>query len=636
MTTLPRIQDDLYLAINGEWQQSAVIPPDKSAIGADSDLGDDIRAKLIADLTAIAAGKETVDQPVQLAAQLYALAADKATRDQTGIAPVLPRLQVLEQVDTLAALKAQLPQLVQNDYTVPFGLYVGADRHDATVNQLQLYGPETILPDAAMYHDGVSAENQHLLDVWADMARQLLQAAGYDAATAATYVTDALAFDARLGLIAPTNEEMAVDANWDHPEDWATLAAQTANIGLTDAILPLLPSQPTTVNAMILPIFTHYGELLNADNYHEWQHRAIIEELLDAAGYLSDELRQLGGTYDRLLSGQEAPTAWSKHAFSVTNAFLAEPIGLYYGRKYFGEAAKADITQMVRDLIATYKAQLSRNSWLSAATREKAIAKLDTMVIKMGYPDQVFPLYDTLHFAPTDDLYTAVTALSHQTAIWWLAQVGQPVDRSEWAMPGHLVNACYDPSKNDITFPAGILQPPYYALDWTTAEKLGGTGVTIGHEISHSFDNNGALYDAAGTMNDWWQPADKAAFDQLVTAVAEQFDGRKYEGATINGRLTVSENIADNAGMDVALELLGKAASQADREAFFATYAKSWAMKMRPAMAKTRAQTDVHAPASLRVNVPVMNFTAWYETYGVQPSDGEYLAPADRITIWDK
>lgn len=208
------------------------------------------------------------------------------------------------------------------------------------------------------------------------------------------------------------------------------------------------------------------------------------------------------------------------------------------------------------------------------------------------------------------------------------------MDRNVWGMPGHLVNACYDPMKNYITFPAGILQPPYYSLNWTRAQNLGGTGATIGHEISHSFDNNGALYDEYGTLNNWWTVEDKQAFDKLVTAIADQFDGLLYEGVKVNGRLTVSENIADNAGMAVALDLLGDSADPKVLQDFFIAYTRSWATKMRPERAKTVLRQDVHAPATLRVNVPVQNFEAWYQAFDVQPTDGMYRLPAKRVTIW--
>ncbi|MFD1392931.1 M13-type metalloendopeptidase [Lacticaseibacillus jixianensis] len=636
MTDKPRIQDDLYMAVNGDWQEKTVIPPDKAMVSADSDLTDNIRAKLVKDLTALANGEQQTDDPaLQYAAKLYVKASDKAARAALGIAPILPRLKHLESLKTLADYKAALPELVQDDYPVPYDWMVMADMHDATTNQLHLAGFSTILPDAAQYAEDTPA-NQEKFDAWRKMVEGLLQAAGYDEDTAAAYVTDALAFDQRVGKLTPTNEFLVVDTNWDHPTSWADLADETSNIGLTDALASVLPKTPDQVNVLMPDVFAQMNTLISEANYQEWQHRAIINELLNDADLLSDDLRTQAGAYQRFLTGQEAATEWVKAAFQLTNAFFADSVGLYYGRKYFGEKAKANITAMVEELIAQYQVQLTHNTWLSAETRDKAIRKLKTMKIKMGYPNDEPKLALQLHFDDSDNLVEAVAKLTSQVQAFRFGQVGQPVDRSEWAIPGYLVNACYDPSKNDITFPAGILQPPFYSLDWSRAANLGGTGATIGHEISHSFDNNGAEYDENGSMNNWWQPADKAAFGKIVDAVAAQFDGRDSYGAKINGRLTVSENIADNAGMAVALAVLSKDASQEDLQTFFKAYTKSWATKMRPAMAQTRATTDVHAPAQLRVNVPVLNFDAWYRAFDVKPTDKMYLAPEKRISIWNK
>ena len=233
-----------------------------------------------------------------------------------------------------------------------------------------------------------------------------------------------------------------------------------------------------------------------------------------------------------------------------------------------------------------------------------------------------------------DGLLTTVTALAQKTNEFWLLRIGEPVYRSQWAMPGHLVNACYNPSTNDITFPAGILQPPFYAYTWTRAQKLGGTGVTIGHEISHAFDNNGSLFDEFGTMKNWWTAEDRKAFEKVIAAMEAQFDGQEYEGTKVNGKLAVSENLADNAGMAVTLDLLKKA-SIADLKDFFKAYAVSWRTKMRPEYAKAVLMRDVHAPATLRVNIPVQNFDAWYQTYEVKPGDHLYLSPEKRVHIWN-
>lgn len=631
--SLPRIQDDLYMAVNGTWQQNTVIPPDKSVVSADSDLTDSIRIKLVADLKKINAAPQAADSPLQNAARLFAKANDKVRRNQLGMTPVRARLDKIAGLKTLAQFRAALPKLLAEQYVLPVSPYVDADMHDAAHNILNLGGPAPILPDAAMYQTD-DAENAADLAAWSKMVATLLDEAGFDQTAQAHYVAAAKSFDRRLAAFIPANVDFAVDSTFDNPLTWTEFVEDAGFLGIPEALAAKMPQTPTKVNAMVPAYLPHLSTLITEANYPEWQAWMLISELLACADYLSDDSRQLAGQYDRFLAGQPEPEAWEKHAFGVANDYFDDAIGQYYGQTYFGADAKADITAMVKEILQQYQVQLEHNTWLSPATKQKAIRKLATMKIKMGYPDQLFPLYATLHVEPEADLLPTILQLSQQTQDFWLQQVGQPVDRNVWGMPGHLVNACYDPMKNDITFPAGILQPPYYSLNWTRAQNLGGTGATIGHEISHSFDNNGALYDEYGTLNNWWTVEDKQAFDKLVTAIADQFDGLLYEGVKVNGRLTVSENIADNAGMAVAVDLLGDSADPKVLQDFFIAYARSWATKMRPERAKTVLRQDVHAPATLRVNVPVQNFEAWYQAFDVQPTDGMYRLPAKRVTIW--
>ena len=629
--TLPRIQDDLYLAVNGEWQAKTPIPPDKSVVSADSNLTDDIRQKLVADLSTMTKTAKTL--PLQYAARLFAKANDQTRRQQLGIEPVRDRISFLMALTTLDQFRSAMPKLVADQYVLPIRPYVDADMHDAEHNILNLGGPDTILPDAAMYQHE-DAENAADLAAWSQMAAAMLAAVGFSQTDQTAYVEAAKRFDRRLADYVPANVDLAVDSTYDNPLSWQAFEDAAGYLGIPQAFATYMPQTPAKVNAVVPAYLPHLSKLLTPDNYSEWHAWMVINELLTCATYLSDDLRQLAGQYDRFLAGQPEASSWTKHAFGIANEYFDDVIGQYYGQTYFGADAKADVTAMVKQILAQYRVQLENNTWLSPATKQKAMRKLATMQVKMGYPERLFSLYDHLSVDVDDDLLTAILKLSAQTQAFWFKQLGQTVDRNQWNMPGHLVNASYDPLKNDITFPAGILQPPYYSLKWTRAENLGGTGATIGHEISHSFDNNGALYDEYGNLHNWWTPADKQAFDQLVKAMAAQFDGRDYEGVKVNGTLTVSENMADNAGMDVALALLGDQPDVKDLQAFFITYARSWATKMRPERAKTVLRQDVHAPATLRVNVPVQNFPAWYQAFNVQPQDGMYRQPQKRLTIW--
>jgi putative endopeptidase len=322
-----------------------------------------------------------------------------------------------------------------------------------------------------------------------------------------------------------------------------------------------------------------------------------------------------------------------KFAYGLASGMFSEPVGMYYGEKYFGEEAKKDITEIVYQIIDTYKTRIETNEILGEETRAKAILKLSTMGVKMGYPDKVRALYDKLVFNPDDSLFDIVLSLKAIRELDSYDKLDKPTEPENWAMPGHMVNACYDPFVNDITFPAAILQAPFYSLKQTRSENLGGIGAVIGHEISHAFDSNGAKCDENGNINDWWTAEDFKRFEAKVNEMIEQFDGIELPQGRVNGAFIVSENMADNGGMSVTLDIMSRT-DGASYEEYFYNWAKVWCRKGRPEYLKMLLAVDVHGPAVLRANMPPRNFKEWYETFGVTENDQMYIAPEKRIIIW--
>ncbi|MCI1987158.1 MAG: M13 family peptidase [Lactobacillus sp.] len=631
MTT--RYQDDLYEAVNGEWAKTATIPDDKPTTGGFSDLADEVEKKLMADFDAVATGtKQAPDHYFAQAVQLYQLAGDFATRDAAGITPVLTRLATLEAVPDLAAFNAQAAQLDADLFPLPFSAGVEPDMKDTAHNAFTVSGPGTILPDTT-YYAADNAQGQELLTMWQKMAAEILAQTDLSAADQAAYLADTVAFDAEIAKHVKSSEEWADYPKAYNPYPFAKVAEQFGAFDFGTYADTLLPAHPDTVIVADPRFLAEFTQLFNADTFTQYRHWAYVTELLSNTGYLSDDLRRLGGSFSRALSGSPEAPNHAKHAYRLANAFFAEPIGIYYGQTYFGEAAKADVTQLVEQMIATYKRRLANSAWLSQPTKDKAIVKLDTMVLKMGYPDKVNPLYNQLALPEGADLLTTVTALAKTRHAYRLNQLTQPVDRGEWGMPGHLVNACYDPSRNDITFPAAILQAPFYDLKQSDSENLGGIGAVIAHEVSHGFDNNGAQFDEFGNLADWWQPADYDHFKTLTQQMIDQFDGLETAAGKVNGKLVVSENIADAGGLAAALETATRL-DDTDLHAFFINWAQIWRQKARKEYQQLLLSIDVHAPAELRANVQVQNLAAWYATFDVQPGDGMFLPPDKRITIW--
>lgn len=382
MTIPVRIQDDLYGAINGEWQTTTTIPADKVAYGADSKLSDHIRELLLHDLNTAIKQPQQADPNLVMASRLFSLAQDFKTRNLLGIKPAQARFNFLAHLTTWSDFTAALPTLIKECYPLPITFYVAADRNDGRKNALYLGTHGTILPDAALY-EHLTAEHHHWLAEWQTMAQKLLQEFGLTAEQAQTLTQLALKFDQRQAPYIPTNVELADDRQYNHPYSWSDMAKFTANMDFATALSKVLPSQPQQV---ILPpekFFQHLSSLINETNYQEWYAFALIQEVLTASVYLSDDLRILAGHYFRTLSHQEEPISRIKQAYAITTDYFDDPLGVFYGQHYFGEDAKADVTAMVQQIIATYRDQLQHNTWLSDTTRQKALRKLTTMTIKM-------------------------------------------------------------------------------------------------------------------------------------------------------------------------------------------------------------------------------------------------------------
>ena len=376
-----------------------------------------------------------------------------------------------------------------------------------------------------------------------------------------------------------------------------------------------------------------FKTLFNEENFAKFIHWSYVNFLLQRGQFLSEQLRDICGAFSRALSGIAKPTDPIKNAYRLASNCFDQPVGIYYGVKYFGEEAKKDVVEMVKEIIETYKLRVKNSDILCDATKEKAILKLSTMKIKMGYPDKADPIYDQFVVNKKDSLYKNISNIYKVRFFDKLSKLNQPVDKTKWLMPGHMVNACYDPTSNDITFPAAILQAPFYSIKQTRSENLGGIGAVIGHEISHAFDNNGAKMDENGNINNWWTKEDFKKFEKKTKLMIEQFEGIELPWGKVNSALIVSENIADNGGMAVTLNIM-KNMKDANYEEYFLNWARVWCQKAKPEFQTLLLTVDVHGPVLLRTNMPPRNFQEWYDTFDVKKTDQMYIEPKKRLIIW--
>ena len=628
-----RIQDDLYTHVNQAKLEELVIPADMPVTGSAMNLSIEVEKLMIGELSAMSGEGSYPNEHLARACTLFTLAKDVKRKKKHGIKPALKHLAILKKLNTMRGYNLHAKELLLKDIAMPISIAVEANMKDTSHHCVMIQGPGVILPDASYYKEGREQQRDQLLAMWSGFAKQVLAIAGHDEESAALLLKDTLAFDALIAKYVKTREEWSEYVKMYNPMKTGRVAGMLKPLNLKKLLSDLFGFVPGEIIVTEPRYFKNFKEVFNPDTFEMYKNWAYVVTLMGSCSLLTEELRDLGGAFSRALSGIAANSSPEKFAYQLTSSLYSEPIGLYYGEKYFGEEAKKDIIEIVRQIVATYQKRIEANDILEPATKEKAILKLSKMGVKMAYPDRVEALYDKLVFDEKKSLFDIVSSLKAIRMEDNFAKLNQEVDRTHWAMPGHMVNACYDPMVNDITFPAGILQAPLYSIHQTRSENLGGIGAVIGHEISHAFDSNGAKCDELGNLNNWWTKADERKFNKKVNAMVKQFDGIELPWGTVNGKFTVSENIADNGGMAVTLDIMSQTKG-ASFEEYFINWARVWCQKAKPEYQALLLQVDVHGPAYLRCNMPPRNFPEWYAAFNVKKTDEMYLAPSKRVVIW--
>ncbi|MGN1398886.1 MAG: M13-type metalloendopeptidase [Erysipelotrichaceae bacterium] len=629
-----RIQDDLFEAVNGQWLASAVIPNDRPTTGGFSLLDQKVEEILMKDFTDFAKGEKSSDvTAMDQAIKLYQKIIDTAKRDQLSIQPALKILNELAAITSWDEFNSKAKDLLLNKVVMPLNFSVETDMKDANKNSFMIYGPSTILPDTT-YYDELKQSGDMLMQVYTGMVEKLLAFTPLSQQQQQTFLADTLQCDKLIAQKVKSQLEWADYVNNYNPFDLDEVCQYVLPFDLKGLLTDLyganLPKQVILADVKAVKEMTFYFQ---QDNFSQFMHWSYVKTLVSYSQLLSTEMAHIGNSYRLALLGVKEDPTIDKQAFKVVSQVFSEPIGVYYGRTYFGEAAKQDITNIVNTIIETWKQRVSRNNFLQPNTKEKAIKKLSTIKTKLAYPDDVNAIYQQYVVDDDDSYFAAMIKLYRVIASIEFDKLNKPVDKDEWIMPAHMVNACYDPNRNDITFPAAILQAPFYSINQTISENLGGIGAVISHEISHAFDNNGAHFDENGNINDWWSEADFDNFKKQTQLMIEQWDGIEYAGGKVNGELVVSENIADNGGMAVTIEIMHKTEGS-DFKQYFTNWGKIWCMKATDQYLQYLLINDVHSPAKLRANIQVRNFKEWYETFDVTENDQMYLPEDKRIIIW--
>jgi putative endopeptidase len=629
-----RPQDDFFRYVNGAWLDSHVIPADRAADGTFHKLRDD---------SEIAVRKIIEEAPKDsLVGALYASFMDTETLDTLGTSPLDAALAEITAADSPIALARLLGRLQREGTHGGVGYYVFAAKADPDSNVVYLLQSGLGLPDEAFYREDAHAEvRAKYVDHLSRMAE--LTGVGFDA-LAVMAVETALAKqhwdvvktrEAELTYNPTTLSRLEAEAPGFAWREWADA------IRLPEAAHDLLiASEPT-----FLTEFARLWSELPLEQWKEWLRWKLVAS---AAPYLTPDISKANfDFYGTVLSGATEQRVRWKRGVQFVESAAGDVVGAEYVARHFPPDHKKHMDRLVAALIEAYGHAISELEWMTDETKAKALAKLAQFTPKIGYPDK-WRDYSGLTASPTD-LMGNVRASSAFEEDWEWSKIGKPVDRTEWLMSPQTVNAYYLPVANEIVFPAAILQAPFFHPESDDAVNFGGIVAVIGHEVGHGFDDQGSKYDGTGKLDDWWTDADREAFMERAGKLIEQYDA--YSPAqlgpehTVNGALTVGENIGDLAGIEVALRAyeiaLGGSLDNAPvidgltgAQRFFIGFALSERTKRRDEALITQINTDPHSPEEFRINGVVRNVDAWYEAFDVNEGDELYLAPEERVTIW--
>lgn len=625
-----RIQDDLFAAVNEEWLTKAEIPADKPRISAFDELVLENEKNLSADLTELSANLPKDNAELLEAIKFYNKAGDWESREKADFTAVKAELAKVQELTNFQEFKDKLTDLIfHSQAPVPFSFSVEPDMKDAIHYGLSFTGPGLILPDTTYYADEHPRKTE-LLDFWAKNSAEILE--HFDVENAQKIAADAVKFDLLLVSSANTSEEWAKYVELYNPVSTKTFVSKISTIDFQALLKDLVQTKVEKVIVFENRFYDNFNTLINEENWPLIKAWMLTKTARRASSFLNEELRILGGAYARFLSNVQEARSQDKHQLDITEAYFSQVVGLFYGKKYFGEAAKADVKRMVAAMINVYQERLRTNTWLSQETATKAIEKLDAITAFIGFPDKLPEIYSKLKVGE-GTLYEDAVNFDEILTARVYEKFSEDVDKTIWHMPAHMVNAYYSPDSNTIVFPAAILQAPFYSLEQSSSQNYGGIGAVIAHEISHAFDNNGAQFDKYGNLNKWWLDKDYEAFEKKQEEMIARFEGIETEAGAANGKLIVSENIADQGGITAALTA-AKQEKDLDLKAFFSQWATIWRMKASTEFQQMLLSMDVHAPAKLRANIPPTNLEEFYEAFDIKTTDKMYQAPEKRVEIW--
>ncbi|WP_461451806.1 M13 family metallopeptidase [Mucilaginibacter sp.] len=636
--------DDFYDYANGTWIKDNPIPAKETRWGSFNRLGQDNTTKLKNLLKEVSATSET--QPKgslkQRVGDLYASGMDSVLIEKVGYTPIVPDLKRIDKISSNQGVVNEIVyQRVHALGSPLFRFGVGADDKHPNVNIVGLDQGGTSLPDRDYYLKS-DPRTLKIQDAYRTYIINLFTLTGTTPDEAAKNA--AIIFNIEKTLAQAQLSRVAMrDPNVTYNKfSVAAFAQTTPHLNWVQLLPEMKAPGQDTILVGEPAFFKTADSLLTATPVNDWKVYLKWNILKGSAGSLSSPFVNASFKFNQVLSGQKVMAPRTERMSGMVDGSLGELLGQLYVEKYFTPAAKQYMVNLVNNLKSTLGDRIQRLDWMSAETKAHALKKLAAFTVKIGYPDK-WQTYDGI-VINRNDYAGNLRSIGVWRYNYMVSQLGKPVDKKRWGMTPPTVNAYYNPANNEIVFPAGILQFPFFDFDADDAVNYGGIGAVIGHEMTHGFDDQGRQYDADGTLRNWWNNDDADKFKVRADQVVNQYNAfTVLDTIHVNGRLTLGENLADLGGVNIAYEAFkktkeGHSNTKIDGftpdQRFFLSWAQVWRGSQRPEAAAQRILTDPHSPEKYRCNAPISNVDAWYAAFNVQPGDKNYKAPADRIRVW--
>ncbi len=639
---------DFFKFVNGTWLKKTEIPAERTRWGSFDELRKNTDNDVLAILEEAAkSNKYKSDTDQGKAINLYKSIMDTVARNKAGINPIKPYLAKINAVKNISDLQKLMIEMAPYGGIGFFGVGVGADAKDSNRNVLNL-GPGTLgLPDKD-YYVSDDADSKEKREKYKAHVARMLQFLGTKPDKAKQEAESILAFETSMSKPRLDRVERRDRRKTYNPKAISELSALTPSIkwneylsglGIT-GVDTIIVSQPKYMEAL--------QAIFKENKVEDWKNYMRWTLLNGAADGLTTEIEKANWEfYSKTLNGALKQRPRNENALQDVNGAIGEALGKLYVEKMFPAEAKKKAENMINNIIKAYGIRIKNLTWMDEKTKESAIEKLDRIRIKIGYPD-TWKDYSALVIKSPEEGGTAFE--NGMNIAQWnfkknIDDLKKPVDKDEWFMSPQTVNAYYNPSYNEIVFPAAILQPPFYDYKADEAVNYGGIGAVIGHEISHGFDDSGARYNADGNLVNWWTEEDLKKFTELGSALAEQYSALEpLPGIRVDGKFTLGENIGDLGGINAAYDGLqlylkengnpGLIDGYTPEQRLFISWATIWRGKMRDEAIKNQVKTDPHSPGMYRGYVPLLNLETFHQAFGIKPGDGMFLAPEKRVKIW--